>query len=151
MTLKQRLDADIKNAMLSRERFLTETLRSLKSVILSEEVARQQREDGLDDATIEALFAKEAKKRDEAAGLFEQGGNQEAADKERAEKQIILQYLPKQMGEDELRVIVADAIQQTGANGMQDMGKVIGAVKTQVGNKADGAVVAKIVKETLAG
>lgn len=150
MALKERLDADIKTAMLARDSFLTETLRGLKSVVLSEEVAQQKRDEGLSDEVIESLFAKEAKKRDEAAGLFEQGGNQSAADKERAEKDIILQYLPKQLSEDDIRIIVADIVQQTSASGTQDMGRVIGGVKAKVGNSADGAVIARIVKETLA-
>ena len=84
--LIERINADLKAAMLARDAFQTETLRGLKAAILNEEVATGKRDTGLTDEDIEKLIAREAKKRDEAANLFEQGGNQESADKERREK-----------------------------------------------------------------
>ncbi len=149
MALKERIEADLKTAMLARDSFLVETLRGLKSVILLQEVAEGKRDEGLDDTVVEGLLAKEAKKRDESAVLFEQGGNQASADKERQEKEVIAQYLPKQLSEDDIRALVQQAIADTGAASMQDMGKVIGAVKAKAGNSADGSLVAKIVKEIL--
>ncbi|PLS81974.1 GatB/YqeY [Candidatus Saccharibacteria bacterium] len=149
MALKAQIEADLKAALLGGDRFKTEVLRGLKSAIQYQEVAEKKREEGLSDTGIEQLFAKEAKKRDESAELFERGGNQEAANKERAEKELILQYLPKQLDEAEVRVVVEEAVAQTGATSMQDMGKVIGVVKSKVGNSADGALIARIVKETI--
>lgn len=149
MALKETLNADLKTAMLARDSFLVETLRGLKSVILAEEVAKQKRDEGLSDEEIEQLFAREAKKRDESAGLFEQGGNQEAADKERAEKVIIQKYLPEQLNEAAIATMIDEVISQTGAVSVQDMGKVIGAVKAKAGNAADGTVIARLVKEKL--
>lgn len=147
--LKDRIQADLKSAMLARDALRTQTLQGLKAAILNEEVAKKVREEGLDDAAIEQLIAREAKKRDEAAGLFEQGGNQASADKERAEKEILSVYLPEQLSEEDIRNLVNEAIAAVGASGPQDMGKVIGAVKAKAGNAADGATVARLVKEQL--
>ncbi|HEX4661985.1 MAG TPA: GatB/YqeY domain-containing protein [Candidatus Saccharimonadales bacterium] len=147
--LKGRIDADLKTAMLGGDKFLTEVLRGLKSAILYKEVALKKRDEGLSDAEIEQLFASEAKKRDESAALFEQGGNQESADKERREKEIILGYLPTQLSEGDIAVIVDEEVQKLGENGPQAMGKVIGAVKSRTGSTADGAIIARIVKTKL--
>lgn len=147
--LKDRINADLKTAMLARDEFKTTTLRGLKAVILNEEVAKSMREQGLDDESIERLLAKEVKKRTEAAELFEKGGNQASADKERAEKELIDGYLPEQLDEAAVRAIVNAVVTELKPEGMKDMGRVIGAVKTKVGNTADGATVAKLVKESL--
>jgi len=148
-TLKATIDADLKSAMLARDELRTTTLRGLKAVILNEEVAKHLRETGLENAQIEQLIAREVKKRDEAAELFERGGNQASADKERAEKVILSAYLPKQLSEQELSAIIATSIDEIKPEGVKDMGRVIGAVKAKVGNTADGAMIAKLVKDSL--
>lgn len=150
MNLKDQINADLKTAMLARDEFRTTTLRGLKAAILNEEVAKGLREEGLSDEAIEQLIAREAKKRDEAAVLFEQGGNQVSADKERAEKELLGAYLPEQMSEEELRALVASTVAELQPEGMKDMGRVIGAVKAKAGNTADGALIAQLVKESLA-
>jgi uncharacterized protein YqeY len=149
MALKQRIDADLKVAMLSGERLKVETLRGLKSAILNEEVSRKVRDTGLDDDSILQLFAKESKKRTESAGFFDQGGNQEAAEKERAEKEIIDSYLPAQLNEAELKTIVSRVILDMNADGSQMMGQVIGKVRAEAGPSADGGMIARLVKESL--
>ncbi len=149
MSLKTRLQDDLKSAMLARDSFLTDTLKGLKSAILNQEIAEGKREEGLGDAEIESLFAKEVKKRDEAANLYDQGGNNEMATKERAEKEIIAKYLPEQLSEEDIKKLVEQAIEATSATEPKDMGKVIGFVKGKAGNSVDGAVVAKIAKELL--
>lgn len=135
--------------MLARDSFLTDVIKGLKAAILNQEIAEKKRESGLSDNEIESLLSKEAKKREEAAGLYEQGGNAEMAAKERREAEIIRNYLPEQLGEGEIKELVEAAIAQTGAAGIQDMGKVIGAVKAQAGSSADGSMIAKIVKSKL--
>ena len=145
----ERITADLKTAMLARDAFQTETLRGLKAAILNEEVATGKRDTGLSDEDIEKLIARESKKRDEAARLFEQGGNQESADKERREKELLSQYLPEQLSEADVQKLVVDAIAQIQPEGMKDMGRVIGAVKAKAGNTADGALIARLVKDTL--
>ena len=149
MSLIDRINADLKVAMLARETLRVETLRGLKAAILNEEVAKKARETGLDESAVEQLIAREAKKRDESAALFEQGGNQASADKERAEKVILSEYLPEQLSEADVQALVDAAVAELKPEGMKDMGRVIGAVKAKAGNSADGALVAKLVKARL--
>ena len=149
MSIKQRLTDDVKAAMLAGDAARLECLRGLKSVILYTEVAAGKREDGLTDDEIQVIFAKEAKKRQESADLYVRGGSQERADKELSEKKIIEEYLPAQMSEEEITILVEKIITETGVSGPQAMGQVIGKVKAVAGSSADGSVVARIVKEKL--
>lgn len=149
MALKDRIQNDIKAALLGGDRFVGDTLRNLKAAILNEEVALGKRDGGLSDDEVEKVIAREVKKRNESIAVYEQNDRPELADNERKEADILSAYLPEQMNEEQLREIVNTKIIEMGASGPQAMGQVIGAVKQQVGNSADGAVVARIVKETL--
>ena len=150
MSLKTRIDQDIKTAMLAGDKVLVTTLRGLKSAILNVEVAEGKREEGLGDDAIISVFQKEAKKRQESADLYQQGGNAEKQAAELEEKRVIEAYLPEQLSEEEISSIIDEVIAATGANGMQAMGQVIGAVKQKTGAAADGGTIARIVKEKLA-
>jgi uncharacterized protein YqeY len=147
--LKERINADLKSAMIARDELTTQTLQGLKSAILYEEVAKKVRETGLDEAAIEQVIAREVKKRDEAAELFDKGGNAASAEKERTEKKVLAVYLPEQMSEEELSAVVAATISELKPDGPKDMGRVIGAVKAKVGNAGDGSLIAKLVKDSL--
>lgn len=147
--IQQRINDDLKAAMLSGDSFTVSVLRGIKSAILYAEVAEGKRETGLGEEAILQLLSKEAKKRQESADLYVQGHDQERADKELKEKAIIEGYLPQQLSETELQAIIDEAIKTIGASTPQDMGKVIGSVKAKVGATADGAVIAKLVKERL--
>jgi uncharacterized protein len=149
MSIKEQLDADIKTAMLAGEKTLVTTLRGLKSAILNVEVADGIRDSGLPDNRIVELFAKEAKKRQESADLYKQGGSMDRAAAELAEKAVIEKYLPVQLTDDELIAIIDQAIAQAGANGPQMMGQVIGLVKQQTAGTADGGRIAALVKGRL--
>ncbi len=149
MALKQRVQDDLKAALLSGDRFAAETLRGLKAAILNEEVAKGLRDEGLDDAVIEQIIAKEVKKRFEAAALYAQNMRQDSAADERHEADILSNYLPDQLSEPELKTIVDAKIAELGATDMKMMGQVIAAVKQDVGNTADGALIAKLVKQLL--
>ena len=149
MSLKDTIQDDTKAALLSGDRFAADTLRNLKAAILNEEVARNVRDEGLNDADIEKVIAKEVKKRSESIAIYEQNGRPELAENEKKEADILSRYLPEQLSEHKLREIVEQKIAELGAEGPHAMGQVIGAVKQQVGSSADGALVAKIVKETL--
>ena len=149
MALKQRVQDDIKAALLGGDRFAAETLRGLKAAILNEEVAQNKRDEGLADEEIEKIIAKEVKKRHESATLYGDNDRAESAADERREAEILSVYLPKQLSEAELQTIVDAKVSQLGASGMQAMGQVIGAVKADVGNSGDGALIAKLVKEKL--
>lgn len=147
MTIKEQLDQDIKTAMLSGDKVLTTTLRGLKASILSVEVAKGLREAGLPDGDVIELFTKEAKKRQESADLFAQGGNTEKSAAELVEKNVISRYLPAQLSDDELATIVDSIVAEMGgAISQSQMGQVIGAVKQQVGASVEGGRIAAAVK-----
>lgn len=149
MALNQRIADDTKAALLGGDRFVGEVLRNLKASILNEEVAQNKREEGLSDAEIERIIAREVKKRHESRALYQQNDRQDLAEVEAKEIEVLQVYLPQQLSEDEVRQLVVEAIAQTGAAGPADMGKVIGAVKAEAGNSADGATVARLTKEQL--
>jgi len=148
MSLKNQIDADIKVAMLAGEKTLVTTLRGLKSAILNVEVAKGARETGLPDSEITDILAKEAKKRQESADMYIQGNSKERADAELQEKAIIERYLPKQLSEQEIQQIINEVTAELGTS-VQQMGQIIGAVKAKTSGSADGAIIAKLVKEKL--
>ena len=152
MAIRQQINDDLKAAMLASDALRVDTLRGLKSAILYADVAAKKRDTGgIPDDEVLTLLAKEAKKRQESADLYVKGGSQERADKELREKQIIESYLPEQMSDEDLAQLVDEVIKEQGAEGVQAMGKVIGAVKAKVGNKADGARIAQMVGQRLRG
>jgi len=149
MSLKAQLDNDIKAALLGGDRFTGAVLRDFKAVILNEEVAQNKRDVGLDDAAIEKLFAREVKKRHESAAIYEQAERAELAETEVAEAAILSKYLPEQLSEEAIKAVVEETITTLGVSGPAAMGQVIGVVKGKLGNAADGAIVARLVKEAL--
>lgn len=149
MSLKQRLQDDTKAAMLAKDRFRTDVLNSLKASILNEEVAQGKRDEGLADVEIEQIVSREIKKRNESSKLYQDAGRQELADNEIAERDILVEYLPKQLTESEVEAVVRQTIEDLNKSGPVNMGVVIGAVKKQLGNSADGAVIARIVKDSI--
>ena len=149
MALKEQINAEMKAALLGGDRFVGETLRNLKAAILNEEVARNQREEGLGDEDVEKVIAREVKKRTESARLYRENNRPELAEPEEQEMEVLKRFLPQQLGEDELRGLVAKKIASLGVSGPQAMGQVIGALKQELGNTVDGAMLARIVKEQL--
>lgn len=150
MALKAQLDANLKTAMLGGDKFRADVLRGLKAVILNEEVAQGKRDTGLDDSAIEQLISKEVKKRADSAEQYEAAGRPELAEAEKQESAVLVAYLPEQLSEDEIQKTIDATVTELGASGPQDMGRVIGAVKAKLGNTADGAVIARLVKQVLA-
>jgi uncharacterized protein len=150
MSLKQRIDADIKAAMLRGDKFKTDTLRVIKSAVLYAEVASGKRESGLTDDEILGVLSKEAKKRQESIDLYNKAGEAERAANETQELAIISEYLPVQISDDELRALVDEVLQAQPEVSMAIMGKVIAAVKERAGAGADGGRIAALVKEKLA-
>ena len=149
MALKQRINDEMKAALLGGDRFVGETLRNLKAAILNEEVATGKRDEGLSDEEIEKVIVREVKKRAESARLYRDNDRAELAEPEEKEAEVLKAYLPQQLSEDEIREVVKVKIAETGASGPAAMGQVIGAVKQAGGNAADGAMIARIVKEEL--
>jgi hypothetical protein len=150
MPLKQQLRDDMTTSMKARDELRTGTLRMALSAITNEEVAGKSARELSDDEVLKVL-AREAKKRREAAEAFDGAGRQELADKERAEGAILDEYLPAQLGDDEIAAIVRDAIASTGAEGPQAMGQVMKVVQPQIAGRAEGGRVAAEVKKQLAG
>lgn len=149
--LEQRIEADIKTALLSGDKEQALTLRTVKSALLSVKVNSGKRGSGLTDDEVIAILAKEAKQRQESADFYVQGGAQDRADKELAEKVIIDSYLPEQLSEPELAALIDEVIaDETGATDASHMGRVIGAVRAKAGPSANGGLIAKLVKEKLA-
>lgn len=147
--LEQRLEQDIKAALLARDSIKATTLRGLKAVLLNAKVAAGTRDQVMDDSDVIALFSKEAKKRQESAELYRQGGNVASADAELVEKALIETYLPAQLSEAELIDVIDTTISELEATDMKAMGQVIAAVKLKTAGAADGAVTARLVKERL--
>jgi uncharacterized protein len=148
--LKDRLRSDLTTAIKARDEVRSSTLRMVLTAITNAEVSgKEQRE--LSDDDIIGVLSTEAKKRREAATAFDDGGRLEMAAKERAEAVVIADYLPAQLGADEIAALIAAAIEQTGAagEGMRAMGKVMGLVTPQVKGKADGGAVAAEVRRQL--
>ena len=147
MSLETNLMADIKAAMLARDQKKLEALRAIKAQILLEKTKGGNVE--LTEATEMALLQKLVKQRKESAAIYEQNGRQELADEEKFQASVIEAYLPQPLTEDELRAIIKEAIAQTGASSMKDMGRVMGMVTKQVAGKADNSKVSQLVKEML--
>ena len=145
MSLKEKINADLKASMLARDSFSTNVLRGLKAAILSEEVAKNKREEGLDDSEIESVIAREVKKRNEAAKLLDE----ERANNELKEAEILSKYLPEMMNEEEVLKIVQNEISKLDEKSPKQMGQVIGSIKAKYGNNIDGSMLAKMVKEEL--
>ncbi len=149
MALKAQLDNDLKTALLGGDRFRADVLRGLKAVILNEEVAQNKRDEGLDDATIEQLIAREAKKRLDSATQYAAANRPELVEAEQAESKVLEAYLPEQLSEADIQTAIDEAIATLGVSGPQGMGQVIGAVKSKLGNAADGSTIARLVKDSL--
>jgi len=149
VSLKEDINKDLKTALLGGDRFKSEVLRGLKSVILDEEVKQNKRDVGLDDTTIEQLIAREIKKRNDSATQYDAASRPELSEAERSEALVIKTYLPTQVSEEEILIVVKKVIAELGTTDMSGMGQVIGGVKKELGNSADGALVARLVKSTL--
>ena len=148
MGLKEKLQADLTDAIRSRNEVVSGTVRMLLAAITNEEVAGKEKKE-LSDAEVITVLTREAKKRREAAEAFEQGGRADRAAAERAEGEVIAGYLPEQLSENDLNKLIAETIAAVGASGPADMGKVMGALKSKVAGKADGALVSTLVKAAL--
>ena len=148
MSLKQKLQSDLNEAIKSRNTVSAETIRMILAAITNEEVAGKEKKE-LSDAEVITVLTREAKKRREAAEAFDNGGRADRAAAERAEGEVIAGYLPEQLSEDDIKKLIAETIAAVGATGPSDMGKVMGGLKAKVAGKADGALVSSLVKEAL--
>lgn len=145
MALEEKINADIKSAMLAKEASKLEALRAIKSAILLLKTSPE----GLNDDTELKALQKMVKQRKETAELYVTQNRKDLAETELAQAAVIEAYLPKQMSEDEIKAEVAKIIASVGASSPADMGKVMGVASKQLAGKADGKVISGVVKELL--
>jgi uncharacterized protein YqeY len=148
MGLKEKLQSDLTDAIRSRAEVKSGTIRMLLAAITTEEVSGKAARVLKDDEIITVL-SREAKKRREAVEAYVAAKRDDLADKERAEGEVIAQYLPAQLSEDEIKKMIADAISETGAAGPASMGLVMKVLSPKIAGKADGGVVSGLVKAAL--
>ena len=137
----------IKEAMLAKDSVKLSSLRAIKSAFL---VAQTEKGAGdLDDAAKQKIIQKQVKQRKDAAAIYIEQNRQDLADDEMAQVAVLEEFLPEQLSEDKIREVVTTVIAQVGASSMADMGKVMGAANQQLAGKADGKLIAQVVKSLL--
>ncbi|WP_299825795.1 GatB/YqeY domain-containing protein [uncultured Pontibacter sp.] len=148
MSLKERINTDIKEAMLAKDKARLQALRSIKSLILLAETEKGGTE-GISQDTEMKLLTKAAKQRRESAELYAKQGRTDLEEIELTELNVIEQYLPKQLDEGDLRVRLVEIIQRVGATGPSDLGKVMGVASKELAGQADGRAISTAVGELL--
>ena len=146
MSLKQQITEDMKCAMKARQTDKLSTIRMLLAAMKQVEVDERV---ALDDNRIIAIITKMVKQRQDSVRIYREAGRNDMADKEAAEITVLQAYLPQQLSDAEIAAAVDNAITQTGASGMSDMGKVMGVLKGELAGRADMAVVSRVLKEKL--
>lgn len=150
MSIKASILDELKSAMKQKKADRLRVLRSLKAKILEKEISeRKGGESDLSDEQIVEVLMKAAKQRKESIDQFDEGGRDDLVEKEKMELEIIEEFLPEMMSEDEVRNAVREQIDAMGASSMQDMGKVMGVMMGKLKGKAEGSLVSRIVKEEL--
>jgi hypothetical protein len=149
MTLVEKINADLKAAMLAKDEIGLRGIRAIKAAILMAQTETGASKDLTPEKEI-AILQKLVKQRKDSITIFEQQNRTDLADKEKEEVAVIEKYLPAQMSEDEIEAMVKEIITSTGAAGMKDMGKVMGAASKSMAGKADGTLISQVVKKLLA-
>jgi len=146
MNLKERIKNDIKEAMRAKENGKRDTLRNIQTAIKQIEVDERRE---LDEGEVEKILLKYAKQREDAIVQFRDGGRLDLVAKEEEELEIIAEYMPKQLSDEELKTALLEVIASVGAESMKDIGKVMGVAKTAIGTKADGGRINALAKALL--
>lgn len=148
MSLKERIEADIKKAMLAKNKDDLRALRAIKSMILLAETEKGAG-DKLDKAAEMKILQKAAKQRNDSIALYREQNRDDLADAEAAEVEVIQRYLPEQLSEADLEKLIGDIISKANATSMKDMGKVMGMATKELAGKADGKTISQTVKKLL--
>ncbi|EKE19095.1 MAG: GatB/YqeY protein [uncultured bacterium] len=149
MTLKEKIGADLKDAMRAGDTLVRDTLRLIDSAIKNTEIEKKKRETGLDDQEVLDVIAKAVKQRQDSIRQFEEGNRADLAQKEKDELEILMPYLPAQLSEEKIVETIEGVIAATGANGVADLGKVMGQAMAKMKGEADGNVVRELAKQLL--
>lgn len=148
MSLKDTLQTDLTASMRAKDTVRTQTLRMALAAVRNSEVSGDAKHELTDDEVL-GCITKEAKKRRESASAYDDAGRPELADAERTELTVLEHYLPAQLSDEELTAMIRDAIEATGASGMQGMGQVMKVLQPQINGRADGSKVAAAVRASL--
>ncbi len=149
MELEKRINEDIKQAMLSKNKERLSALRAIKSALLLEKTGKDRNTAEIPESVEMQLLQKQVKQRLESAETYEQQGREELAKEERCQAGIIQEYLPKPMSEEDLKQEIKNIIAETGASSMKDMGKVMSEATKKLAGKADNKKISLFVKELL--
>jgi uncharacterized protein len=149
MELENRINADIKQAMIAKESRKLEALRGIKAAILLAKTSKEAAGNELPEEAGLKLLQKLIKQRQESAEIYKSNGRTDLANEELFQAEIIEHYLPKQLSENEIRLGLEKIIRETGASGIKDMGRVMGLASKEFAGKADNKVIADIVKQIL--
>lgn len=148
MSLSEKINNDIKEAMKAKDKVALAAIRSIKSAILLEETKGGDAQ--VDDTKVVQIIQKLLKQRKDSAALYQEQGREDLVNEEMEQAAIIEKYLPQQLSANEIKEVVLQAIQSTGVTSAKDMGKVMGVVSKALAGKADNKLVADVVKDTLA-
>lgn len=148
MSLKQKIESEIKSAMIARDKTRLGALRSIKSLILLEETKSGAKAEITEEDELK-LLTKAAKQRKDSADIYEQQSRTDLYEVEMAELKVLQEFLPKALTDEEITAAIKDIIAQTGASSPKDMGKVMGVASKQLAGKADGKVISEKVKTIL--
>jgi uncharacterized protein YqeY len=146
MTLSQRIESAMRDAMRARDDRRTQTLRMAMAAAHNQRIARGR---DLTDEEVVDVLARQVKQRRESIELYRAGGREDRAADEEAEAEILTEFLPQQLTEDEIEALVRAAVAETGANGASDLGRVMGRVSPQTKGRADGRLVSDIARRVL--
>lgn len=148
MNIIEQIDSDLKNALKEKETEKVATLRLLRNSIKQARIKKGKEKDFSEEEAVETL-QKEAKQREEAIEQYEKANRDELAQKEKNELELIIEYLPEPADKQEIEEVVSEAINQVAAQGLKDMGRVMGKAMSQLKGRADGNEVKEVVKEKL--
>jgi len=145
--LEEKIFNDYKEAMKNKDTLKSAALSFLRASLMN--VAIDKKKKSLDDSDVIAVIRKQIKERQDSIEQFQRGNRQDLADKESKELEILKSYLPKELGSDEIKQIIQEAILSTGASGIKDMGKVMKEVSAKIAGRADGKLLSDLVKDRL--
>ncbi|OUS20769.1 glutamyl-tRNA amidotransferase [Rhodobacterales bacterium 59_46_T64] len=152
MELRDRVNTALKRAMKDKDAARLSTLRLINAAIKDRDIALrgQGGEQGIGDDEVLSILGKMVKQRQESARVYEEGGRLDLAEREIAETEVIIEFLPKQLSDDEVQAAIAAAVEKTGATSIRDMGKVMGALKADYTGQMDFGAAGAMIKERLA-
>jgi hypothetical protein len=149
MTLREKIPEDLKNALRNKNELELSVLRMLQAAIRNKEIEIKRGKEFLTDEEVIEVISGEVKRRKEAVSEYTKANRQELADKEKAEVDILMRYMPKQMGEEEIRLETRNVIDEVNALSLKDIGVVMKNIMPRLKGRADGSLVNRIVREEL--